>query len=129
MTDVRVEKHDTFDRVIYAFGGHGMPTWKVEYVAEAIEHGTSDTIDLPARSILQADFSGTADTPDDTVIAYRPTDPLIESDSDVVSAVYFTPSSSDITQSFIGVRSDRTPFIVTTMSDPPRLAIDIARSE
>ncbi|MFZ2175473.1 MAG: hypothetical protein WAW17_15860 [Rhodococcus sp. (in: high G+C Gram-positive bacteria)] len=128
MTDVHVEKHDTFDRVIYAFGGHGMPTWKVEYVAEAVEHGTSDTIDLPARSILQADFSGTADTPDATVVAYRPTDPLIESDSDVVSAVYFTPSSSGITQSFIGVRGDRAPFAVTTLSDPPRLVVDIVGS-
>ncbi|MDH6292809.1 hypothetical protein M2275_007748 [Rhodococcus opacus] len=126
VTDVRVEKHDKFDRVIYAFGGHGIATWKIEYVAEAVQYGTSDIINLPARSILQADFSGTEDTPDDTVVAYQPTSPLIESGADVVSTVYFTPSSSGITQSFIGVRVDRTPFTVTTLSDPPRLVIDIA---
>lgn len=46
VTDVHVEKHDKFDRVIYAFGGHGIATWKIEYVAEAVQYGTSDIIKL-----------------------------------------------------------------------------------
>ena len=100
VTDVRIEQHDQFARVVYEFGGHGIPAWKAEYVAEAIQVGTSDTISLPGRSILQVDLFSTADNPEGPVPPFRPTRPLIESDSDIVSAIYFTPSSAGITQSF-----------------------------
>ena len=46
VTDMRIGRHDGFDRVVFEFGGTGTPGWDVRYVDAATSQGSGAPIDV-----------------------------------------------------------------------------------
>ncbi|MGZ9887330.1 AMIN-like domain-containing (lipo)protein (plasmid) [Rhodococcus ruber] len=132
--EVTIESDRGVDRVVYTFTGHGAPTWKVGYVAEALPRSSSAPLAITAAGILQVDITGTAVSFNTPALRYGPSNPLTPpSKASAVEQVYLIPSTGGdgpihaahggITQSFIGVRDRPLPFRVSVLQDPPRLVV------
>ena len=67
VTNVRVAKHDRYDRVVFDLDGKGSgkPGWRVEYVDKATDDGSGHAVDVDGDAILRVSLSGTA-TPTDS---------------------------------------------------------------
>ncbi|MBD0323269.1 MAG: hypothetical protein ICV72_07780 [Aldersonia sp.] len=124
--DLRIGRHTGYDRVVYEFGGSGVPGYRVGYVDQAVEDGSGDVIDIGGASILAVSISGTAYPFDSGVEPYAGTNPLTEPSAAVVQEVYLGAVYEGITQSYVGTRSTKPAFRVSTLSNPTRLVVDIA---
>jgi hypothetical protein len=124
--DLRIGRHDGYDRVVYEFGGEGTPGYRVGYVESAVQDGSGNPIEVPGESLLQVSITGTSYPFDSGVEAYAGTNPLAEPSAEVVNAVYLGAVYEGVTQSVIGVRDPEPAFRVSTLSNPPRLVVDIA---
>ncbi|QHE72780.1 AMIN-like domain-containing (lipo)protein [Rhodococcus sp. WAY2] len=130
VTDIRIERHEGYDRIIYGFGGTAVPSWRAEYLAEATPRGQPTALQVRGVSILQIYFFATS-TATDTGGYSGPT-PLTDPYARAVTEVHLAPSyqshphSADLsTQTFIGTSSDRPPFKVEVLFDPLAMAVDI----
>ncbi|AOW92024.1 hypothetical protein BFN03_03105 [Rhodococcus sp. WMMA185] len=126
VTDMRVGKHEGYDRVVYELGGMGTPGWRVEYVDTAISNGSGDEITLPGNGILQVLIDGSAYPFDSGVEGYSGPDPLPGVPGGSVTEVRGALVFEGVTQSFIGVTESDRPFSVSALSMPPRVVVDIA---
>ena len=126
VTDVRIGRHDTFDRVVYEFGGKGVPGWKVRYVDRVATQGKGDDVPVSGESILHVIISGVAYPEPGGVKEYNGPDPLVEPTARVVTEVHMLGTFEGDTQSAIGTRTDKPGFRVTVLDNPTRLVIDIA---
>jgi hypothetical protein len=124
VTDVRVARHDGFDRVVLDLGGQGTPGWDVGYVDEAFDDGSGEPVDVDGDAVLSVRASGTAMPTDSGVEEYDGTtvDPDdTESVEEVVYRFWFEGYST----AFIGVDGGRKAFRVFALSDPTRLVVDV----
>ncbi len=128
VTGIQIGHHAGFDRVVYELGGAGTPGWIVQYTAEAIEDGSGKVVDVAGRSILEIQITGSAYPFDNGVTPYSGPDPVTDPSATVIAGVYRSGVFEGTTQSFIGVRTDRPTFAVSTLSEPTRLVIDIANT-
>ncbi|MFE3190024.1 hypothetical protein ACFXHA_13520 [Nocardia sp. NPDC059240] len=130
VNEIQLEHHDGFDRVIYGFGGIGVPAWQADYVAEATPRGRPTALLVAGASILRIVFY--ANAPAKVGLpAYGGTNPLADAKTPAITEVHLTTPYDDgaqpTTESFIGTTADRPHFTVTRLLDPPRLAVDISR--
>jgi hypothetical protein len=128
VTDVRLGRQPGFDRVVYDLGGVGTPGWLVRYTDRAVQDGSGNPVDVAGRSILEVRILGSAYPFDSGVTPYEGPDPAVNPEVPGIAGVYRTTVFEGVTQSFIGVQSDRPPFTVTALSNPTRLVVDIAHS-
>lgn len=124
--DVRVGDHDGFDRVVVELTGEGVPGWRTEYVAEAIEDGRGDRVDVEGDAILSVYVSGTR-YPEEGEAHYVPQGPI--DGPDVIEEVHYLGTFEGLTQLFIGVDDGQADYRVFTLANPARLVIDIADAE
>src|SRR6478609_6800756 len=120
VTDVRVARHEGFDRVVLEMGGTGTPGWRVEYVDQPQDDGSGNPVDVDGDAFLQVMVSGsgypiyTAGEEDD---GPNP----VEADDGVVEEVLLRGVFEGYTQSFVGVDDERRPFRVFALEDPVRV--------
>ncbi|NMN98295.1 AMIN-like domain-containing (lipo)protein [Antrihabitans stalactiti] len=126
VTAVRIGRHDTFDRVVYEFGGKGVPGSKVRYVDKVATQGKGDDVPVAGESILHVFISGVVYPEPGGVKQYNGPDPLVEPTARVVTEVHMLGTFEGDTQSAIGTRTDKPGFRVTVLDNPTRLVIDIA---
>ncbi|MFI2284226.1 AMIN-like domain-containing (lipo)protein [Nocardia beijingensis] len=126
VTDVRLGRQSGFDRVVYELGGVGTPGWIVRYTDRAVQDASGNPVDVAGRSILEVRILGSAYPFDSGVTPYEGPDPAVNPAVPGIAGVYRTTVFEGVTQSFIGVQSDRPAFTVTTLSNPTRLVVDIA---
>lgn len=126
VTAVRIGRHDGFDRVVYEFGGKGVPGWKIRYVDEVATQGKGDIVPVEGKSILHVLISGVVYPDDSGVKEYSGQDPLREPTARVVTEVHMLGTFEGDTQSAIGTRTDQPGFRVSVLDNPTRLVIDIA---
>ncbi|WP_067809327.1 AMIN-like domain-containing (lipo)protein [Nocardia beijingensis] len=126
VTDVRLGRQPGFDRVVYELGGVGTPGWIVRYTDRAVQDASGNPVDVAGRSILEVRILGSAYPFDSGVTPYEGPDPAVDPAVPGIAGVYRTTVFEGVTQSFIGVQSDRPAFTVTTLSNPTRLVVDIA---
>jgi ABC-type phosphate transport system substrate-binding protein len=123
--DIRIGRHDGFDRVVFEVGGTGTPGWDVRYVDEASSQGSGEPIDVAGEAVLQVTVTG-AGYPDDTgVTEYSEPDPLSVADTEVVTEVAFDATFEGTTVAFVGT-SATTPFRVYLLEDPVRIVVEVA---
>ena len=125
VTDVRVGRHDGFDRVVFEFGGVGTPGWRIDFTTDPRQDGSGNPVAVPGASIVAVTITGVGYPGDTGVPAYSGPDPV--------------PGVGNVTQvnlagvfegqqlAFIGVDADRPAVQVSALSGPTRLVIDIAR--
>ncbi|MFC7451435.1 AMIN-like domain-containing (lipo)protein [Rhodococcus daqingensis] len=124
---LRVGAHDGYDRVVYELGGTGVPGWSVRYVDLAVQEGSGDVIPIAGETILEVLITGSGYPFDTGVHEYDGPNPLPGEDTELVTEARISGVFEGTTQSFIGLESGGHPFSVSTLSDPTRLVVDIAR--
>ena len=121
LVDVRVGEHDGFDRVVLELSGTATPGWGVAWSDEAVAEGSGDVVPLEGDHVLTISASGTA-MPEPGSFEV----PARLGPAGAVAEVQVNGWFEGYTQVFAGVEGDERPFRVFTLSDPPRLVVDIA---
>ncbi|MDV6261430.1 AMIN-like domain-containing (lipo)protein [Rhodococcoides yunnanense] len=112
--------------VEYRLAGNGPVSYTVRYVDEAVRYATSEPVAVPGKSVLQVDLSGTSTESDDSVSAYAGPERVRNDPGSAVVSVDFLADPGGISQSFIGVGTDRPEFTVTTTESPAAVIVTIA---
>jgi len=120
LVDVRVGEHDGFDRVVLELSGTATPGWGVAWSDEAVAEGTGDVVPLEGDHVLTINASGTA-MPEPGSFEV----PARLGPAGSVAEVQVNGWFEGYTQVFAGVEGDERPFRVFTLTDPPRLVVDI----
>ena len=125
VTDLRVGRHDGFDRVVYELGGTGTPGWRVEYVPEAIDDGSGNVFEIAGDGTLQVMISGSGYPTDTGVPEYSGPNPLRVAETDEVEEVALRGVFEGYTQSFIGTDDSDNPFRVYALTNPTRVVVEV----
>jgi hypothetical protein len=116
LTGVRHGRHDRYDRVVFDFTG-GTPAYRVEY-APLVGIGTGDPIPLSGPADLRITFIGVPSTTVDTRTVVNPGYPTLRQ-------VRFGGAFEGRVLAGLGL-ADRVGFRVLRLSNPPRIAVDVA---
>jgi hypothetical protein len=116
LTGVRHGRHDRYDRVVFDFAG-GTPAYRVEY-APLIGIGTGDPIPLTGPADLRVTFIGVPRTTVDMRTVVDPGHPTLRQ-------VKFGGAFEGRILAGLGL-ADRVGFRVLRLSNPPRIAVDVA---
>ena len=68
VTDVRVGRHDGYERVVLDVGGGGQPGWDARYVDDPRHQGSGDPVDVDGDAVLVVDVTNVGH-PEDTGVA------------------------------------------------------------
>ncbi|MDK8762438.1 hypothetical protein QP922_01180 [Corynebacterium sp. MSK218] len=122
VTDVRVGKHDGFDRVVFEFTGNGSPGWFIDYADSPAQQGSGNPISYEGATALNVSIDGTAypfqlDMEDPNIGTVKGAGGMV---TQVVNAGTFEARS----QFVIGL-AGRHPYSVQVLKAPTRLVIDI----
>lgn len=123
-TTVRLGVHDDYDRVVFDLEGTGTPGYRVDYVDQAVQDGSGQIIDVAGDAILQVVISGTRYPEEGESYEGGPGTYSLDA-AEVVEEVRLSGTFEGLTQGFIGIDDEGSPFRVFTLSDPPRLVVDI----
>ena len=127
ITDMRVGRHDGFDRVVYEFGGTGTPGWRSGIVATANQQGSGDPLAVSGQGILQVLIDGSSMPFMTGVEPYSGPNPLEVENPGVVTEVRDAGVFEGTAQTLIGLTKRDVSYRVYTLSDPTRLVVDVAR--
>lgn len=125
LTDVRVGGHTTFDRVVFQFAGPA-PGHHVRYVDEVVQDGSGIPIHLKGRAFLEATMQPAAAHDDNGAPTFPGPLPAIVNFAalrDIADAGDF----EGVITWGIGVAA-ATPFQVRQLSNPSRIAVDVAHT-
>ena len=122
-TDVRVAEHESFDRIVLEFTGTGIPGWAVNYVDKAVLDGSGETVSLGGDAVLDIYASGTTWPASGYYGGARHVEPPNDGG---IGDVYVGGTFEGYTQVLAGIDGAPVPFRVFTLSDPPRLVVDVA---
>lgn len=128
---VRVEagRHDGFDRVVWEFNGPA-PSYRVEYVTGPVaEQGSGQPIEVDGTAALQVIFSlasGVDLSGTEPQTIYDGPDRLSDAGTVNVTEVVQTGDFEATLSWAVGV-DEITPFTVRRLTDPTRIAVDIAQ--
>ncbi|PFG43738.1 hypothetical protein ATJ88_2445 [Isoptericola jiangsuensis] len=122
VTDVRVEEHDGFDRVVLLLDGDGSPSWRVGHVDAALDPGTGEPVAVDGDAVLEVALTGTAMPMDSGVTEYGG-DP-VDGPGGAVEQVVYGFVYEGTTSVFVGVTDER-PFRVEVQEDPPAVTVDV----
>jgi hypothetical protein len=125
VTDVRVGRHDGFDRVVLELDGRGTPGWDVRYVESAVEQGRGQAIEVDGAAILQVTLTGTGYPADTGVEEYPGPDRLAAAATETVTEVVFDSTFEGQTVTFVGVDGEA-PFRVYLLANPVRVVLEVA---
>lgn len=126
VTDVRIGRHDGFDRVVYELGGTGTPGWTVQYVDEAVQDGSGEVIDLAGDGTLQVLISGSAYPMDSGAQPFEHDGPVTGAGTVAVTEARGWSVFEGITDAFIGLQSPDHSFRVYLLESPVRVVVDVA---
>jgi hypothetical protein len=125
VTDIRIGRHDGFDRVVFEADGTGTPGWDVRYVDAAQSQGSGDDIDVEGGAILQVTISGVGLPADTGVEEYSGPDRLSAGDTEAVTEVVWDSTFEGTSVAFTGV-TEETPFRVYLLEGPTRVVLEVA---
>ena len=125
VSDIRIGRHDGFDRVVFEVGGTGTPGWDVQYVDAATSQGSGDPVDVAGDAVLQVTLTG-AGLPDATgVTEFSPSGPVTGAGTTNVTEAVFDATFEGTTVTFVGTHQ-RTPFRVYLLQGPTRVVVEVA---
>jgi hypothetical protein len=125
VTDIRIGRHDGFDRVVFETDGTGTPGWDVRYVDAAQSQGSGDDIEVDGDAVLQVTITGVGIPADTGVDEYSGPDRLSSGDAEVVTEVVWDSTFEGTSQAVVGVTAE-TPFRVYLLEGPARVVLEVA---
>lgn len=125
VSDIRVGRHDGFDRVVFEVGGTGTPGWDVRYVDSAASQGSGEAVDVAGDAVLQVTLTGAGYPYDTGVEEYSASGPLSAADTETVTEVVFDATFEGTTVSFVGT-TGQAPFRVYLLEGPTRVVLEVA---
>ncbi|MEP7765014.1 hypothetical protein [Sanguibacter sp. 25GB23B1] len=126
VTDVRIGRHDGFDRVVYEMDGTGTPGWTVQYVDQAVQNGSGTVIDLAGDGTLQVLISGSAYPMDSGAEPFESAGPVTGPGTVSVTEARGWSVFEGLTDAFVGLQTAGHPFRVYLLESPVRVVVDIA---
>ena len=87
VTDIRLGRHDGFDRVVVEVGGEGTPGWEVRYVDAPSSQGSGAGVAVAGEAVLQVTLTGTGYPGDTGVEEWAGPSPLRTGGTEVVTEV------------------------------------------
>jgi len=129
LTDVRSARGEGYDRVVFEFA-NGVPGYEVGYVERPIvRDGSGDEVEVQGAAVLRVRMEPALDADLTQESAPRTyTGPnRFSPDTAVVVELVGTGGFEAVLAWAAGIQGER-PFRVTTLSDPPRVVIDIDSS-
>jgi hypothetical protein len=124
VTDIRIGRHDGFDRVVLDVEGTGTPGWDVRYVDQASSQGSGDPVEVAGEAVLQVTVTGAGYPFDTGVDEYAQSGPLSAAGTEVVTEVVFDATYEGTTVAFIGTAAEA-PFRVQLLENPTRVVVDV----
>ena len=103
MSDIRVGRHDGFDRVVLEVGGDGdaragtSGTW-----TSASSQGSGDPVEVAGDAVLQVTLTGAGYPYDTGVEEFSAAGPLSAADTEAVTEVVFDATYEGTTVTFVG---------------------------
>lgn len=125
VTDIRIGRHEGFDRVVFETDGAGTPGWRVEYVDRARSQGSGTEVDLDGAAVLQVTLTGVGYPFDTGVEEYAGPRRLAARDTEVVTEVVWDSTFEGQSVAFAGV-TEKTPFRVYLLEAPTRVVLEVA---
>lgn len=125
VTDIRLGRHDGFDRVVFEVGGEGTPGWDVRYVDAPSSQGSGADVTVEGEAVLQVTVTGTGYPMDTGVEEWSGPDPLRAGDTETVTEVVFDGTFEGATVAFVGTAA-RAPFRVYLLEEPARVVLEVA---
>ena len=125
VTDIRLGRHDGFDRVVFEVGGEGTPGWDVRYVDAPSSQGSGADVAVDGEAVLQVTVTGTGYPMDTGVEEWSGPDPLRAGGTEAVTEVVFDGTFEGSTVAFVGTAA-RTPFRVYLLEEPARVVLEVA---
>ena len=125
VTDIRLGRHDGFDRVVFEVGGEGTPGWDVRYVDAPSSQGSGADVAVEGEAVLQVTLTGTGYPMDTGVEEWSGPDPLRAGDTEAVTEVVFDGTFEGSTVAFVGTAA-RAPFRVYLLEEPARVVLEVA---
>jgi len=122
--DIRIGRHDGFDRIVFEVGGAGTPGWDVRYVDTATSQGSGDPVDVAGNAILRVSITGAGYPYDTGVEEFASSDPLTAAGTQVVKEVVFDATYEGTTVAFAGTTGSA-PFRVFALQNPARVVVDV----
>lgn len=127
VSDIRVGRHDGFDRVVLEVGGEGRPGWDIRYVDEASSQGSGDPVEVAGDAVLQLTVTG-AGYPYDTGVEEFPMAETVSApDTEVVTEVAFDGTYEGTSVVFVGTQA-RAPFRIYLLEGPTRVVLEVAHA-
>ena len=129
LVDARLAGHEGYDRFVLEFDGT-VPGYRIAYTEKpVIADPSGETVEVAGDHVIWIrlepssgfDLLGRPDTP--TYVG--PT--RMSSDTEVVTEAVLTGDFEGVLSWVLGLDGER-PFVVTELSSPPRLVIDVATS-
>lgn len=124
--DIRTGAHSCFERVVLELQGDGeMPGFRAEYVDDPVKLSPSDMdVDIAGDATLVLSVAAWMTTMEGE--GYDGPNQIFPTNVEVIEELRLIENFEGMHQWAIGL--DKTlPFSATTLNDPPRIVVDIAR--
>lgn len=123
--DLRVGRHDGFDRVVLELAGSGRPGWVAKYVDWPRNQGRGNRADVRGQSYLELMVNGVQYPMAKGAQEYGGPREVTPADLPVVAEVEVGALYEGYQQVFIGLSTSQQPFRVFRLPDPPRVVVDV----
>jgi hypothetical protein len=127
VSDIRIGRHDGFDRVVFEVGGEGTPGWDVRYVDQASSQGSGDAVEVAGEAVLQVSVTGAGYPFETGVEEVRRGEPVSASVTETVTETVFDSTFEGTTLAFVGTKSEA-PFRVYLLEAPTRVVLEVAHT-
>ena len=125
VTDIRIGRHDGFDRVVFEVDGTGSPGWDVRYVDDPASQGSGAPIDVEGSAALQVVLTGIG-LPDTTgVDEWSDRAPQSIPDTETVTEVVWDATFEGQSLAIVGTTA-QAPFRVYLLENPVRVVVEVA---
>jgi hypothetical protein len=127
VSDVRIGRHDGFDRVVLEVGGEGLPGWDVRYVDQASSQGSGEPVEVAGEAVLQVALTGVG-YPYDTGVEEIPAgESVAAAGTESVTELVYDATFEGTTVAFVGT-THRRPFRVYLLEAPTRVVLEVAHT-
>ena len=123
--DLRLGRHDGFDRVVFEIGGSGTPGWDARYVDVASSQGKGDVVEVAGDAVLQVTLTGMGYPYDTGVEEYSGSDRLTAAGAAAVTEVGWDSTYEGTSVAVVGTTT-RAPFRVYLLEAPVRVVVEVA---